>query len=65
MNQILKTETSKSNWKSAYKMGGIAALLMFAITLVRVLFSLPFRRPQQLLTTLRFFKITSFLGSWI
>ena len=35
MNQVTITEASDYNWKSLYRVGGVATLLMFVLTLVQ------------------------------
>ena len=46
MNQSTNTETSTSDWKSLYKIGGVAALLMFVLTLARLRLRLTRKRER-------------------
>lgn len=62
MNQNLKTETSKSNWKSAFKIGGIAALLTFAITIVQSFIFIAFPPPATVIDYFTLFQKNKLLG---
>ena len=46
MNQDTNTETSDSDWKGLYRVGAVAALLMFVLTLARLRLRLTRKRER-------------------
>lgn len=62
MNQLTNTETSTSDWKSLYRVGGVAALLMFVLTLVQSFIFITNPPPSTVIDYFTLFQKNKFLG---
>lgn len=62
MNQVTNTETSDSDWKSLYRVGGVAALLMFALTLVQSFIFITNPPPSTVIDYFTLFQNNKILG---
>ena len=62
MNQVTNTETSDSDWKSLYRVGGAAALLMFVITLVQSFIFIVYPPPSTVIDYFTLFQNNKILG---
>jgi hypothetical protein len=62
MNQVTNTETSESDWKSLYKVGGVAALLMFVLTLVQSFIFITNSPPSTVIDYFTLFQKNKILG---
>jgi hypothetical protein len=62
MKQVSKTETPASDWKSLYRIGGIAALLMFVLTLVQSFIFIAYPPPSTVIDYFALFRNNKFLG---
>jgi hypothetical protein len=62
MDQTTNTETSDSDWKSLYKVGGVAALLMFVITIVQSIIFIAYPPPSTVIDYFTLFQKNKILG---
>lgn len=62
MNQVTNTETSVSDWKSLYKVGGVAALLMFVLTLIQSFIFITNPPPSTVIEYFTLFQRSQILG---
>ncbi len=62
MNQVTNTKTSDSDWKSLYKVGGVAALLMFVLTLVQSFVFITNPPPSTVIDYFTLFQKNKILG---
>lgn len=62
MNQVINTETSTSDWKSLYRVGGAAALLMFVLTLVQSFIFITNPPPSTVIDYFTLFQKNKILG---
>lgn len=62
MNQVTNTETSVSDWKSLYKVGGAAALLMFVVTLIQSFIFITNPPPSTVMEYFTLFQKSQILG---
>jgi hypothetical protein len=62
MNQLTNTEPSTSDWKSLYRVGGVAALLMFVLTLVQSFIFITNPPPDTVIDYFTLFQTSKFLG---
>lgn len=61
-NQVTNTKTSDSDWKSLYKIGGIAAVLMFVLTLIQSLVFITNPPPSTVIDYFTLFQKNKILG---
>lgn len=62
MNQVSNTETSVSDWKCLYKVGGVAALLMFVLTLIQSFIFITNPPPKTVIEYFTLFQKNQILG---
>jgi len=62
MNQITNTETADSDWKSLYRVGGVAALLMFVLTLVQSFIFITNPPPSTVIDYFTLFQNNKIIG---
>ena len=62
MNQANNTENTDFAWKPLYKIGGIAASLMFALTLVQSFIFIAYPPPSTVIDYFTLFQKNQFLG---
>ncbi len=62
MNQLNNTVTSTSDWKKLYKVGGVAALLMFVLTLVQSFIFITNPPPSTVIDYFTLFQKNKILG---
>jgi hypothetical protein len=62
MKQITNIETFDSDWKSLYRVGGVAALLMFIITLVQTFIFIAYPPPSTVIDYFTLFQKSKILG---
>ena len=62
MNQVTKTETADSDWKGLYRVGAVAALLMFALTLIQSFIFITNPPPSTVIDYFTLFQKNQILG---
>ncbi len=62
MNQDTNTETSNSDWKGLYKVGAVAALLMFVLTIIQAVFFITNPPPNTVIDYFTLFQKSRILG---
>ncbi len=62
MNQVTNIETSNSDWKSLYRVGGVSALLMFVLTLVQSFIFITNPPPSTIIDYFTLFQKNKILG---
>lgn len=62
MNQITNIEISNSDWKSLYRVGGVAALLMFVLTLLQSFIFITNPPPSTVIDYFTLFQKSQILG---
>ena len=62
MNQVTNTETSDSDWKSLYRVGGVAALLMFVLIPVQSFIFIAYPPPSTVIDYFTLFQNNKILG---
>ena len=62
MNQVANTETFDSDWKSLYRVGGVAALLMFVLTLIQSFIFIAYPPPSTVIDYFTLFQNNKILG---
>ena len=62
MNQVTENEFSDSDWKNLYRIGGVAALLMFVLTLVQSFIFITNPPPSTVIDYFALFKKNQILG---
>ena len=62
MNQITNTEAADSDWKSLYRVGGVAALLMFVLTLVQSFIFITNPPPSTVIDYFTLFQNNKIIG---
>ncbi|MBI5304143.1 MAG: DUF4386 family protein [Chloroflexi bacterium] len=62
INQVTKTETADSDWKGLYRVGAVAALLMFALTLIQSFIFITNPPPSTVIDYFTLFQKNQILG---
>src|SRR5574341_760444 len=62
MNQVTNTDPAYSDWKSLYRVGGVAALLMFVLTLVQSFIFIAYPPPSTVIDYFTLFQKNKILG---
>jgi hypothetical protein len=62
MNQVTKTEAADSDWKGLYRVGAVAALLMFALTLIQSFIFITNPPPSTVIDYFTLFQKNQILG---
>ena len=62
MNQVIITEATDSTWKNLYRVGGVAALLMFVLTLVQSFIFITNPPPSTVIDYFALFQKSQILG---
>lgn len=62
MNQVTNAETSDAGWRGLYRVGGVAALLMFVLTLVQSFIFVAYPPPSTVIDFFTLFQKNKLLG---
>jgi len=62
MNQVPTAETSDNKYKSLYKLGGVASLIVALLTLIEVIVFALYPQPSTLMDWFTLFRINKFIG---